>query len=178
MIPSSIQLLSLNDIGCKEELPETAETLEENAVQKARYVFDKYGYACFADDSGLEVQELDGAPGVYSARYAGPEADFVKNIRKLLNEMDGKENRSASFRTVIALLLKDRNPDEPLLFEGTVNGQITEIQRGAKGFGYDPVFIPEGFHVTYSEMAPELKNKISHRAKAVEKLTEFLKISV
>jgi XTP/dITP diphosphohydrolase len=169
LLPASVELLSLADIGCTEELPETGNTLEQNAGQKARYVRDKYGYDCFADDSGLEVEALHGRPGAYSARYAGS-GKSSDNIARVLTEMNREENRKAKFRTVIALQINEALT----LFEGEVKGEITLSQRGSNGFGYDPVFIPEGFHVTFAEMAPELKNKISHRGKAVNKLAEFL----
>lgn len=168
-----IELLTLADIGCTEDLPETGNTFEHNAGQKARYIHDKYGYDCFADDSGLEVEALHGRPGVYSARYSGS-GNSAENMTKLLTEMNREENRKARFRTVIALMIKG----ETNFFEGEIKGEITIHERGANGFGYDPVFIPEGFHVTFSEMAPELKNRISHRAIAVKKLGEFLAVKV
>jgi XTP/dITP diphosphohydrolase len=171
ILPSSVEILSLADIGCTEELPETGNTFEQNASQKARYVHDKYGYDCFADDSGLEVQVLHGRPGVYSARYAGANGNSsAANIRKLLTEMNLEENRKAKFRTVIALIIGE----ETNYFEGSIDGEITLRERGSNGFGYDSVFVPEGFHVTFAEMASDLKNKISHRAIAVRKLEEFL----
>lgn len=165
-----LNILSLEDIGCKEDLPETADTLEENAVMKARYVKDHYGYDCFADDTGLEVEALDGRPGVYSARYAGPEQDPGKNIKKLLGELEGKTNRKARFRTVIALLMKDQE----YRFEGIADGTIRQAKAGTEGFGYDPVFQPDGYTITFAEMPLEEKNKISHRALAVQKLLAFL----
>ena len=170
LLPAGFELLTLAGIGCAEELPETGNTLEQNAAQKARYIHDKYGYDCFADDSGLEVEALHGRPGVYSARYAGVNGDAAENNKKLLAELNLEENRKARFRTVIALMLKE----ETHVFDGSVYGEITLSPRGANGFGYDPVFIPEGFHVTFAEMAPELKNRISHRAEAVKKLVQFL----
>ena len=170
IIPASIKLLTLSDIGCTDDLPETGSTFEQNAAQKARYILDKYGYDCFADDSGLEVEALHGRPGIYSARYAGAGGNATENVKKLLGEMNQEENRKARFRTVIALMLKG----ETDYFEGEISGEITLRERGSNGFGYDPVFVPEGFHVTFAEMAPELKNKISHRAIAVKKLAEFL----
>jgi XTP/dITP diphosphohydrolase len=170
ILPSSIELLTLDDIGCMEPLPETGNTFEHNAAQKARYIHDKYGHDCFADDSGLEVAALHGRPGVYSARYAGSENNSSANITKLLTEMNLEENRKAKFRTVIALMIGDQTT----YFEGTIDGEISLSARGKNGFGYDPVFIPVGFHVTFAEMAPELKNRISHRAIAVKKLGEFL----
>jgi XTP/dITP diphosphohydrolase len=170
ILPSSIEILTLNDIGCTEDLPETGNTFEQNALQKARYIHDKYGHDCFADDSGLEVDALHGRPGVYSARYAGKENDSGANITKLLTELNHEENRKGKFRTVIALMIGE----ETTYFEGSIAGEITLGVRGKNGFGYDPVFVPEGFHVTFAEMAPELKNKISHRSIAVGKLVEFL----
>lgn len=165
------RIVSLKEIGCTDEIPETADTLEGNALQKARYILDKFGYDCFADDTGLEVEALGGAPGVYSARYAGPGHDAEANMRKLLQEMTGKENRAARFRTVIALLMDGKEH----LFEGRVNGSIIAERRGGSGFGYDPVFVPEGYEETFAELGNDIKNRISHRAKAVEKLAEFLK---
>ncbi|MEO8087249.1 MAG: non-canonical purine NTP diphosphatase [Bacteroidota bacterium] len=170
ILPENIELLTLADIGCTEDLPETGNTLEYNAGQKARYIHDKYGYDCFADDSGLEVEALHGRPGVYSARYAGSNGNSSANMTKLLTELNKEENRKARFRTVIALMQNG----ETNFFEGEIVGEITLSERGANGFGYDPVFIPEGFQVTFAEMAPELKNRISHRAIAVKKLGEFL----
>ncbi len=170
LLPADIELLTLKDIGCDDELPETGTTFRHNAAQKARYVSDKYGYVCFADDSGLEVEALHGRPGVYSARYAGPRAKSSDNVTKVLTEMNREENRRARFRTIISLV----RGEEVNYFEGEIKGEITLTERGANGFGYDPVFIPEGFHVTFAEMAPEIKNKISHRAIAVIKLVEFL----
>jgi XTP/dITP diphosphohydrolase len=171
ILPEDFHLLSLRDIDCMDELPETGKTIVSNAYQKARYVHDKFGVDCFADDTGLEVAALNGRPGVYSARYAGERADSSDNIEKLLTEMKGVENRRAAFRTVIALLIGDKEYS----FEGLVNGSITKKISGTKGFGYDPVFIPEGFTQTFSEMSDEEKNKLSHRGKAVGKLIEFLK---
>ena len=171
ILPPSIEILTLDDIGCSETLPETGNTFEHNAGQKARYIHDKYGHDCFADDSGLEVQALHGRPGVYSARYAGDENNSAANITKVLAEMNHEENRKAKFRTVIALMIGE----ETIFFEGAIEGEITLSTRGKNGFGYDPVFIPEGFHVTFAEMAPELKNRISHRAIAVKKLAKYLK---
>jgi XTP/dITP diphosphohydrolase len=165
-----IELLTLADIGCTEILPETGSSLHDNAAQKARYVHDKYGYDCFADDSGLEVEALDGRPGVYSAHYGGEHGNSTANVKKVLAELNQEENRKARFRTVIALVIKD----ETKYFDGEVRGEITLSARGSNGFGYDPIFIPEGFHVTFAEMAPELKNRISHRADAVKKLVEFI----
>lgn len=164
------EIVSLSDINCHDDIPETAETLEGNALQKARYIKERFGYDCFADDTGLEVEALDNAPGVYSARYAGPGHDSEANMNKLLREMEGKENRKARFRTVIALILDGKE----YLFEGVVNGTIIRDKRGGSGFGYDPVFVPDTCSQTFAEMGNELKNQISHRAEAVKKLTAFL----
>lgn len=168
--PYGIEIVSLADIHCEEEIPETAETLEGNAWQKAHFVRKNYGMDCFADDTGLEVEALDNAPGVYSARYAGPGHDSEANMQKLLGELVGKENRKARFRTVIALTLGGKE----YTFEGIVTGQITTEKRGEKGFGYDPIFIPDGYDKTFAELGDETKNQISHRARAVSKLGEFL----
>lgn len=165
-----IEILSLSDIECNEEIEETGTTLEENALIKAHYVKSKYGYDCFADDTGLEVECLNGEPGVYSSRYAGPDCNPDDNMNKLLNEMQGSGNRNAQFRTVIAAIL---NGSEHL-FEGVVKGKITENKRGSNGFGYDPVFIPNGYNHTFGELSNEIKNGISHRAVAMEKFTAFL----
>ena len=170
MVPDNITIASLADIECFDEIPETAPTLEGNALQKARYIKDKYGYDCFADDTGLEVEALDNAPGIYSARYAGPGHDSEANMNKLLTEMAGKINRKAQFRTAIALLLNGKE----YLFEGIVKGSILTEKRGTTGFGYDPVFVPEGYHTSFAEMGNEAKNQISHRAEAVKQLTAFL----
>ncbi len=171
---SGIEILSLADINCHADIPETSPTIEGNAVQKARYVYDNYGMSCFADDTGLEVKALNGAPGVYSARYAGGEGhDSEANMAKLLAELDGKADRTARFRTAIALILK--GDSEPKLFEGIVNGEITTAKRGGEGFGYDPIFRPDGYDKTFAELGHEIKNKISHRAKAVALLVEYLK---
>lgn len=164
------EIVSLEQIGCREDIPEDYETLQENAVQKARYVKEHYGYDCFADDTGLEIEALDNRPGVYSARYAGPAKDAQANMRKVLVEMEGKENRKARFRTVIALIMDGRE----YCFEGEVKGEILTAQQGDVGFGYDPVFRPEGFEQSFAEMPMDEKNKISHRGRAVEKLTDFL----
>ncbi len=168
--PYGIEIVSLADIHCEEEIPETAETLEGNAWQKAHFVQENYGMDCFADDTGLEVEVLDNAPGVYSARYAGLGHDSEANMQKLLGELAGKENRKARFRTVIALTLGG----EEHTFEGIVTGQITTEKRGEKGFGYDPIFIPDGYDKTFAELGDETKNQISHRARAVSKLGKFL----
>jgi len=170
ILPDSIKLVSLADIDCYDDIPETAETLEGNALQKAMYVKDHFGLDCFADDTGLEVEALNNAPGVYSARYAGPEHDAEANMEKMIRELKGKENRNARFRTVIALLLDGKE----YYFEGIINGIIIDEKRGDAGFGYDPIFIPSGYDQTFAEMGNELKNKISHRALAVQKLAAFL----
>jgi len=175
ILGESIEVLSLADINCHEDIPETAPTIEGNAMMKARYVYDKYGTPCFADDTGLEVEALDGAPGVYSARYAGGEGhDSEANMRKLLHELEGKENRRAQFRTVIALIeQKDGKPVEHT-FEGKIEGHISNEKRGTSGFGYDPIFVPEGYEQSFAELGNEIKNKISHRARAVARLAEYL----
>lgn len=169
MLPADYELLSLNDIGCDVDIPETANSLQGNALQKAQYVKEHFGLDCFADDTGLEVAALGGEPGIYSARYAGPGHDSKANMAKLLLKMQGKTDRRAQFRTVIALLLGG----DTLFFEGIVKGTLLEEPRGTAGFGYDPIFVPEGYNETFAEMGDE-KNEISHRARAVEKLVEFL----
>lgn len=170
LLPESITLLSLEDINCHEDIPETSGTIEGNAIQKAEYLREKYGYDCFADDTGLEVRALRGAPGVYSARYAGEAKNPEANMDKLLSELRDKQDRSARFKTVIALHLNG----ELLQFEGTVNGMITVEKSGDKGFGYDPVFRPDGYDRTFAELPLELKNEIGHRGKAVRKLITYL----
>jgi XTP/dITP diphosphohydrolase len=170
MLPSDIRLVSLSDLHYNHTLTETADTLEENALQKARFVRQKFGYDCFADDTGLEVDVLDGEPGVYSARYAGEECDSYANVQKLLRNMSGATNRRAHFRTVIALILGD----EEHVFEGVIHGQITHSMRGNRGFGYDPVFVPDKRTETLAEMTDTAKNSVSHRAQAVKKLVAFL----
>ncbi|QBA64421.1 non-canonical purine NTP diphosphatase [Muriicola soli] len=170
-LPSQIHLITLRDIGCLEEIQETASTLQGNALLKASYVKEKYGFSCFADDTGLEVLALEGAPGVYSARYAGEPKNEAANMAKLLNELKGKKDRRAQFTTVIALCSDHGNH----FFKGEVKGLITEKARGSNGFGYDPVFQPEGFDRTFAELSLEEKNQISHRARAFSKLLEFLR---
>jgi non-canonical purine NTP pyrophosphatase (RdgB/HAM1 family) len=166
-----IEVLSLSDIGCHDDIPETGTTLEANALQKARYIRDKYGYDCFADDTGLEVDALGGEPGIYSARYAGGEGhDSEANMQKLLQKLDGEDNRAARFRTVIALL----QGNEQKLFEGIVNGTITREKSGAEGFGYDPIFMPDGYDQTFAELGMDIKNRISHRARATAQLAAYL----
>lgn len=171
ILGNKIEILSLNDIDCHDEIPETADTLEGNALQKAMYIKEHYGYDCFADDTGLEVSALGGAPGVHTARYAeNTDHDSEANMNKLLKELEGKNDRSAQFRTVIALLLNG----EQHLFEGIVKGDILTEKRGCEGFGYDPVFSPEQYSESFAELGAEVKNKISHRARAVAKLVEYL----
>ena len=203
ILGEGFEVLSLSDIGCHEDIPETSDTLEGNAQQKALYVFDKYGYDCFADDTGLEVEALGGEPGIYSARYAALDGDdsishdSEANMAKLLRKLEGVENRKARFRTVIALLThpqslpkggkcevlfsnnSNENPSpregNRVGFEGIVNGSIIRERRGGEGFGYDPIFQPEGYDQTFAELGSEIKNHISHRARAVEKLAHYLK---
>ena len=170
ILGDKIELLSMKDIHCHADIPETADTLEGNALLKARYIFENYNMDCFADDTGLEVEALNGAPGVYSARYAGDAHNSEANMRKLLQDMEGIENRKAQFRTVFALIINGKEH----LFEGIVKGEITKHRCGSSGFGYDPVFSPEGYTQTYAEMGNTLKNKISHRALATNKLCNFL----
>lgn len=167
-----VEVLSLKDIHCEADIPETADTLEGNAALKAEYIYKNYGLDCFADDTGLEVEVLGGAPGVYSARYAGGEGhDSEANMKKLLVELEEKTNRKAQFRTAICLI----EGGTEYLFEGVVKGEIIEKKRGCSGFGYDPVFVPEGYTETFAEMGNEEKNKISHRARATQKLCDYLK---
>lgn len=170
ILNGSIQLLSLEDIGCHEEIPETADTIEGNAILKADYVTKKYGYDCFADDTGLEVNALNGEPGVYSARYAGEQKNADDNMNKLLDALKNEEDRSAQFKTVIALNLNGAQH----LFTGLAKGVITMNKTGNHGFGYDPIFQPENYSETFAELSAEVKNKISHRAKATEQLIDFL----
>lgn len=165
------EIVSLAAIDCHDDIPETADTLEGNALQKARYIKDKFGYDCFADDTGLEVEALNNTPGVYSARYAGPAKDSVENMKKVLREMEGISDRKACFRTVIALI----QGKEEQLFEGRVDGKILTAQQGEAGFGYDPIFQPEGFDLSFAEMPMDEKNKISHRGRAIQQLIAFLK---
>ncbi len=168
ILGDNYEVLSLREIGCDADIPETANTFAGNALQKAQYVKEHYGYDCFADDSGLEVDALDGAPGVFSARYSGGGSEA--NIDKLLHNLTGERDRSAQFRTVVALLIGE----ESHLFEGVVRGSIIEERRGEGGFGYDPIFVPEGYDLTFAELGSDIKNQISHRAKAVKQLAEFL----
>ena len=171
ILGNSIEILSLADIHCHADIPETADTLEGNARQKSRYVYEHYGLDCFADDTGLEVESLGGAPGVYSARYAdGQGHDSQANMNKLLKEMEEKNNRKAQFRTIISLIEKG----EERQFEGIVKGQITKEKRGESGFGYDPIFQPDGYDATFAELGSDIKNRISHRARAVAALCDYL----
>lgn len=170
LVSSHIQILSLNDISCIEDLPETRNTLEGNASQKANYIYNNYGLNCFSDDTGLEIDAIDGNPGVYSARYAGIPSNSINNIKKVLTELDGLSNRSARFRTIISLIFEN----EEFLFEGVCKGLISKEPIGDKGFGYDPIFIPDGYDSTFAEMNMIDKSKISHRGKAVRSLLEFL----
>lgn len=170
IMPSDVEVLSLSDIHCEGDIPETADTLEGNALIKAHYVYDRFGLDCFADDTGLEVEALGGLPGVHTARYAGPKQDPQANMKKLLAEMKEKTDRNARFRTVIALIEKG----EEHLFSGRVDGVITTEPRGTQGFGYDPVFSPEDTGLTFAEMGEERKNSISHRARAVKALLQYL----
>jgi XTP/dITP diphosphohydrolase len=165
------QVLSLKEIGFNEDIPEPYHTLEENALTKSQTIFQKFNMNCFADDTGLEVEALNGAPGVYSARYAGPNCSFDDNVNKLLEELKTVENRKARFRTVISLILDG----EKYFFEGIVNGVITHKRSGTDGFGYDPIFKPDGQNITFAEMSLDDKNQISHRGRAVLKLVNFLK---
>ena len=170
MLPDSIKILNLEDIGCLEDIPETADTIEGNAILKANYVTHKYGYDCFADDTGLEVAALNGDPGVYSARYAGEQRSTDDNMDKLLNALSRKNNRNARFKTVIALNIKGKQE----LFTGIAAGEITLEKTGNKGFGYDPIFQPIGYTETFAELSLEIKNEISHRGKATQQLINFL----
>ena len=167
---TNYHFFSLHEIGCTEDVPETSDTIEGNAAQKARYVFEQYGYDCFSEDTGLEIDALNGAPGVITARYAGENKDPNANMEKVLNELKGIANRKARFKTVIALKLNKQE----YFFEGIVNGTISEEKRGKDGFGYDPIFVPDGYDRTYAEMSIEEKNVMSHRALAVDKLKIFL----
>lgn len=172
ILGSSFEVMSLNELGCHDDIPETGTTLEENARQKAQYIYDKYHCNVFADDTGLEVDALGGKPGVYSARYAGGEGhDSEANMTKLLKNLEGEDNRKAQFRTVIALILDGKTS----LFDGIVEGEIIKERRGGEGFGYDPIFQPEGYDKTFAELGNDIKNTISHRARAVAKLAAFLK---
>lgn len=181
ILGDTVTVLSLNDIGCDVDIPETGKTLEENAIQKARYVAEHFGYSCFADDTGLEVEALGGEPGIYSARYAddskynpsGTGHNSEANMTKLLDKLSTSDNRKARFRTVIALI-DNASSEEKYLFEGIVAGSIIREKRGKEGFGYDPIFVPDGYDLTFAELGNDIKNTISHRAKAVKKLAHFL----
>ena len=170
LLPAHFNVSTLKDIGCDEDIPETKKTLEGNASLKSKYVREKYEVDCFADDTGLEIDALGGAPGVYSARFAGPNKNSENNIDLVLRKLNGVLNRKAQFRTVISLRINDAE----FLFEGVVKGIICQERSGEKGFGYDPIFQPEGYDITFSEMTTEEKNKISHRGKAVKQLISFL----
>lgn len=170
ILGGKVELLSLADIGCSDDIPETARTLEGNALIKARYIYEKYSLSCFADDTGLEVDALDGAPGVYSARYAGENNDSEANMCKLLQNLTGKSDRRAQFRTVIALIIDG----EERLFDGVVRGEIATERKGDAGFGYDPLFVPEGYDVSFAQMPSEQKNAISHRSRAASALNDYL----
>jgi XTP/dITP diphosphohydrolase len=172
MLPESIEIISLESIGCFEEIPETADTIEENAIMKANYVTEKYGYDCFADDTGLEVDALNGEPGVFSARYAGEQRSAEDNMTLLLSNLEDKANRKAQFKTVITLNLKGKQH----LFTGIARGEITLERSGNQGFGYDPIFRPENYQETFAQLPLETKNKISHRGKATIELIAFLNI--
>lgn len=170
LLPNFINLLSLNDIGCSEDIPETAKTIEGNALLKVEYVRKHYNLNCFADDTGLEVDALDGAPGVYSARYAGPAKKDVDNVRKLLQKLKDASNRKAHFKTVIALDIDGENQQ----FTGICKGEILKELKGENGFGYDPIFMPKGYQQSFAQMSQKLKNEISHRGKALQKLILYL----
>lgn len=171
ILGSGVEVLSLSDIGCNDDIPETADTLQGNALIKARHIYNKYNVSCFADDTGLEVEALGGAPGVLSARYAGDGHDSEANMQKLLQNLTGESNRNAQFRTVIALIIDG----EEILFDGIVKGVITDKKMGDSGFGYDPIFIPEGYNESFAQMSSEEKNSISHRYRATKKLNDYLK---
>ena len=171
ILGNRIEVLSLNDINCHDDIPETADTLEGNALIKARYIYEKFGVDCFADDTGLEVEALNGEPGVYSARYAGEDCNPEANMHKLLHNLTGENNRNAQFRTVIALIING----EEKLFNGIVKGTISREKMGNAGFGYDPIFIPEGFSESFAQMTSEMKNSISHRYRATEELSNYFK---
>ncbi|WP_298511473.1 non-canonical purine NTP diphosphatase [uncultured Kordia sp.] len=174
LLPSHITILSLKDIHCNEDIPETQPTIEGNAIQKAQYVKEHYGYDCFADDTGLEVHALNGEPGVFSARYAGPQRNADDNMNKLLTGLEDKEDRSAQFKTVVALILNG----EQHTFPGICKGTIIKEKRGDKGFGYDPIFMADGFTETFAQISLEEKNRVGHRGKAVQKLIGFLNTKV
>lgn len=170
LLNNSIELLSLEDIGCLEDIPETSDTIEGNAIQKADYIYKNYGYNCFADDTGLEIEALNGEPGVYSARYAGEQKNAEDNMNKVLEKLKTVSNRNAQFKTIITLIINGQQT----CFEGIVKGEMTHTKSGTEGFGYDPIFKPFGYDITFSEMSLEVKNKISHRALATLKLIDYL----
>lgn len=170
ILSGKFHVQNLSDLGCHTDIPETADTIEENASMKSRYVFDHYHVDCFADDSGLEIEALGGAPGVYSARYAGESKNSEDNMQKVLRQLEGETNRKARFRTVISLMLDGKEYQ----FEGIVNGVITHRKHGEGGFGYDPIFRPDGYELTFAELGDDIKNRISHRAIAIDKLCQFL----
>lgn len=170
ILGNKIEVLSLNDIDCHDDIPETADTLEGNALIKARYIHEKFGVDCFADDTGLEVEALNGEPGVYSARYAGEDCNPEANMYKLLQNLTGENNRNAQFRTVIALIIEG----DEFLFDGIVRGRISEERMGSAGFGYDPIFVPDGYEESFAQMAAEQKNAISHRSRAASALNDYL----
>ena len=172
LLPDGMELRSLDELNLTEEIPETADTIEGNSLMKTQYVYNKHGVACFGDDTGLEVEALDGAPGVYSARYAGPQKNSQDNMDLLLSKLEGKTSRKARFKTVITYISETGATHQ---FTGIANGIITETQSGQEGFGYDPIFQPDGFDTTFAEMSAEAKNRISHRAKAFEQLVNYLK---
>ena len=175
ILGNDFQILSLADIGCHEEIPEDHDTLQENARQKAQYIVDHYHVSCFADDTGLEVDALGGEPGVHSARYAeGTDHDSEANMRKLLLKLGNNNNRRARFRTVIALLLEENGKWREENFDGIVEGHIAREKKGSEGFGYDPIFVPDGYDLSFAELGMDVKNSISHRARAVRKLADFL----
>jgi len=171
ILEPEIKIISLNELNFHDDIPETADNLEGNAFLKAKFIFDKFGLNCFADDTGLEVEELGGEPGVYSARYAGEDHNSYNNMNKVLALLGDKRNRKACFRTVIALIVDNTT----VFFEGKIEGEITLTPRGDSGFGYDPIFVPDGYQLSFAQLSPEIKNQISHRALAINKLTDFLK---
>ena len=170
ILGNQFEILSLKDINCFEEIPETQSTIKGNASQKAHYIYNKYKFDCFADDTGLEINALNGAPGVYSARYAGENCSYEDNVQKILKELKNETNRKAQFKTVISLIINEKE----YFFEGKIKGKITNNKQGTSGFGYDPVFLPEGYSETFAELSADKKNKISHRGLATQKLIKFL----
>ncbi len=170
ILGNDFEIISLKELGFTKDIPETGETLAENAAQKSHFIYDRFHLDCFSDDTGLEVEALDGAPGVYSARYAGEDCSYDDNVNKLLKELGNSQNRKAAFKTVISLIIDGKEYQ----FEGRIDGSVTTEKHGSGGFGYDPVFLPDGYRQTFSEMDATLKNKISHRGKATAKLVDFL----